>query len=39
MFDRIEEELKGLQHALYLRHTMPTAPFPAGDIEVGDEPA
>jgi hypothetical protein len=39
MFDRIEAELKGVQHALYSNCAISTAPLLVGDVEVGDEPA
>jgi hypothetical protein len=39
MFDRIKEDLKRVQQALYLSHTVYTAPLSVGEIEVGDEPA
>jgi hypothetical protein len=38
MFERIEVELKGVQHYLYLSRVVSTTPLSAGDIEVGDEP-
>ena len=38
MFDRIEEEIKGVQQALYSSLTVSTASLSKGDIEVGDEP-
>jgi hypothetical protein len=37
MYDRIEENLKGIQHSLYSRHAVPTAPLSVGNIEVGYE--
>jgi hypothetical protein len=39
MFYRIEAELKGVQQALYSIHTVSTASFSIGDIEVGYDPA
>jgi hypothetical protein len=38
MFDRIEAELKGVQHDIYSSHAISTEPLLAGDIEVGHEP-
>jgi hypothetical protein len=37
MYDCIEAELKGIQHALHSSRTVPTGSLSAGNIEVGDE--
>jgi hypothetical protein len=37
MYDRIEEELKGVQQALYSNRTMSTAPPTSEGIKLGDE--
>jgi hypothetical protein len=39
MYDRIEVELKGLQHTLYSSHAVSTTSLSSGGIEVGDESA
>jgi hypothetical protein len=39
MFDRIEEELKGVQQALYSSRTVSTMPPPLEGVDLGDEPA
>jgi hypothetical protein len=39
MYDRIEEELRGVQQALYSSRTVSTAPPPSEEPELGDEPA
>jgi hypothetical protein len=38
MYDRIEEDLKGVQQALYASHAVSTALSSSEGIEVGDEP-
>jgi hypothetical protein len=39
MYDRIEVELKGVQHALQSSHAVSTVPLPSEEPELGDEPA
>jgi hypothetical protein len=38
MYDRIEEELKGVQQSLYSSHGVSTMPLSSEGIELGDEP-
>jgi hypothetical protein len=38
MYDRIEVELKGVQHALQSIHAVSTAPPPSKTPELGDDP-
>jgi hypothetical protein len=38
MYERIEVELKGVHQALYLSHTVSTAPSSSEGVELGDEP-
>jgi hypothetical protein len=38
MYDRIDEELKGVQQALYSSCTVPTAPSSSEGTDLGDEP-
>jgi hypothetical protein len=39
MFDRIEVEIKGVQHALYSSCAVSTMPPPLEGAELGDEPS
>jgi hypothetical protein len=39
MYNRIDIELQGVQQELWSSHIVPTAPFPLGTLELGDEPA
>jgi hypothetical protein len=39
MYERIEEEMRGVQQALHSSHTMSTTPPPSEETELGDEPA
>jgi hypothetical protein len=39
MYDRIEEDLKGVQWALYSSYAVSVAPSSSEGIELGDEPA
>jgi hypothetical protein len=39
MYDRIEDELCGVQQALQYICAVSTVPFPLGEVELGDEPA
>jgi hypothetical protein len=39
MYERIEEELRGVQQALHSNHTVSTAPSPPEEPESGYEPA
>jgi hypothetical protein len=38
MYEIIEAELRGVQHALHSSHTVPTAPPPSTKTKLGDEP-
>jgi hypothetical protein len=39
MYDRIETNLRGVQQALHSSRTVPTAPPPPEELELGDEPS
>jgi hypothetical protein len=37
IYDRIEEELRGVQQVLYLNHVVFTAPLPSEEPKLGNE--
>jgi len=38
MYDRIEKELKDIQHTIHSRNTVSTTPSLAENVELGDDP-